>query len=340
VIDLASLDYSAARDRIRSLIRETPLISEAVQTSDQGGAQGETPVLVKAEGLQVTGSFKLRGAANFLLSLDESQRARGLVACSSGNHGRAVAHAAAVLGIGATICVPDWVDELKLSRIRATGARVVLAGSSYDDAEDHACDLARSEGLTLVHPFDDPRIVEGQGTLGLEVADAVDSTPLVICPLSGGGLISGVAGAVRTAWPEARVVGVSALNADTMARGIRAGHPVEAPEAETIAEALSGGIGRPNRLTFSWVQEAVDVHCSVSEEAIRRAIRYAAEQLGLVVEGGGAVGLAALLNGALVDVVSQWTGPVVVILSGSNISPQRLAAVLKSSGPAERSHGV
>lgn len=299
-----------------------------------------TEVFLKLESLQRAGSFKMRGAANRLAKLAAEQGggsvdAGGVVAVSSGNHGRAVAEAGRRLGVPVVVCVPEWTDPSKLRAIRAAGARAVVAGPSYDHAEREAARLAAQEGLAMVHPFDEPDVIEGQGTLGLEVLEQVPQLQEAIVPLSGGGLVAGVALALRARAPGVRVVAVSAERAAVMHRSLLAGRPVEAPDQETLASALSGGIGLGNRFTFDIVQDATSEHVVVSEQAVRAAVARAFRELRLVVEGGGAVGLAALWSGAY-----RPRGTAVVVVSGGNIDPPVLDRVLatESAPPAPGRH--
>jgi threonine dehydratase len=257
------------------------------------------PVLVKAECLQVTGSFKVRGAATRLTALSEDERQRGVVACSSGNHGRAVAYVAERLGIAATVCVPAWVDPVKLEGIRARGAEALLVGDTFDEAEAHALELARTSRRPYVSAYDDPWVIAGQGTLALEILDDLGDTPgTVLAPLSGGGLIGGMAAALqeRLGTDAPRMVAVSAANAAVMLASVRAGRPIDLPEQETVASALAGGIGLDNRYSFELVRDRIHEHVTVTESQIQDAMAYAASSLRLVVEGGGAVALAALLS--------------------------------------------
>lgn len=276
---------------------------------------------MKLESLQHTGSFKVRGAANRLLKLDARQRGRGVVAVSSGNHGRAVAEVAGRLGIRATVCVPDWVDPVKLNAIDAAGARVVRSGPSYDHAEERAAELAGQERLTPVHPFDDMDVIEGQGTVGLEVARRLPRVEEVIVPLSGGGLVAGIGLAVKDR--GIRVVAVSAARASVMRQSLQAGRPVEVPEEETVASALSGGIGLANRNSFALCEEVIDEHIVVKEEDIRSAVGKAFRVCRLVVEGGGAVGLAALWSGRY-----RPRGRAAIVVSGGNIDRRLLEGLV------------
>ena len=300
----ANLDFAGALARVRPHAWRTPVVPLDLP--------GSPPAFIKLESLQHTGSFKVRGAANRLHKLGAHERRSGVIAASSGNHGRAVAVVAARTGVPATICVPDWVDPSKLRAIRATGARVVMAGPSYDEAEERAATMAESGGMALVHAFDDPDVIEGQGTLGVELARQMPDIGEVIVPLSGGGLVAGVGLALRDR--RIRVVAVSARRASVMFHSLSQGRPVELPDEETIASALSGGIGLDNRLTFALCRSVISEHVVVDESDIRAAVAHAFREHRLVVEGGGAVGLAALWSGRY-----RPKGPAAVIVSGGNM---------------------
>lgn len=313
------LDVPGAAKAIAPFIRRTPVIR-----ANELEKPGESRVFLKLESLQVTGSFKVRGAANRILSLTEGERTQGVIACSSGNHGRAVAHMAGKLGIPAVICVPNWVDSVKLAGIKSAGARVVLSGDTYDEAEARALSLAEEEGRTFVQPFDDPWVAAGQGTLGLEILEQVPDLDTLLIPLSGGGLAGGVAYALKEIRPDVRVVGVSATNARVMYESLRAGKPISMEEEKTLAEALSGGIGLTNRYSLALIRELVDEHILVSEEEIRNAMLYASRSLNLLLEGGGAVALAAVMGRGSDRTREKETETVGVVLSGGNIALNRL----------------
>lgn len=301
--------------------RVTPLLP-----ADDLSARVGRPVYIKAECLQVTGSFKVRGSAARLEALNEDERRRGVVACSSGNHGKAVAYVASRLGIPATIFVPEWVDPVKLEGIRAAGAEARPEGETFDEAEATAVALAQESGRAYVSAYDDPHVIRGQGTIASEIVEALGEPPAaVVAPLSGGGLIGGIAmtfDALEGRNP--RIVAVSATNAAVMLASLQAGTPVELPEEDTLANALAGGIGLDNRFSFEVVRDRVDEHVSVTEDEIATAMRYGIERLRLVVEGGGAVGLAALLTGRWRPGEGADDGPVVVVVSGGNVSSETL----------------
>jgi len=307
-------DVRAARARIAQLVEPSPMVRSAPLSATLG-----VDVWLKLESLHPPGSFKIRGAASKLLTLDARERRRGVVACSSGNHGAAVAHVAGVMSIPATICVPETVGPVKLASIRASGAEAIVRGATFDEAVEVSRVIERERGLTFVHPFDDPDVIAGQGTIGLEILEELPTVRLVATAVSGGGLAGGVGLAVKSLVPSIRLVGVSAERAAAMAASVRAGRPVDVPERETLAEVLSGGIGADNRYTLDLVTRYVDEHVLVTEEQIAGAMRFAFERARLVVEGGGAVTIAAATAGAL-----HPHGPVVLVVSGGNVDPRQL----------------
>lgn len=302
----------AARDAIQGIAVPTPVLESPPLAARVSGAPS---IFLKLENLQVTGSFKVRGAANKILSLTEDQRAKGVVACSSGNHGKAVAYVAGRLGIPATVCVPAWVDPAKLEAIRRYGAEAVVYGKTYDEAVTRSEEIRSERGLVSVHPFDDPHVIAGQGTIGLELLEQVPSLDTVLVPLSGGGLIAGIAVALRAERSNIDIVGVSAENARVMYASLQVGHPIEYPEEETIASALSGGIGLDNHHTFQLVRDIVDEHVIVEEGHLKEAMAFFVKEHHMIVEGGGAAGIAALLAGR----VGQCGDRVAVVVSGGNI---------------------
>lgn len=299
----------AARARIDGQVRRTftdlsPVLSERV---------GQ-PVHLKLEHQQITGSFKLRGASNAVACLSDAERAAGVVAVSTGNHGRALAHAAKAAGTRAVIAMSNLVPQVKRDAIAALGAETRIAGASQDEAQLVVDRLVAEAGMTMVPPFDDARVIAGQGTLGLEMLEDVPDVATLLIPLSGGGLLAGVAAAAKAVRPTVRVVGLTMRRGAAMQASLAAGHPVEVSEVETLADSLGGGIGADNRLTFAMVRDLVDDVILLSEAEIAAGIRhlYAVERQ--IVEGGGAVGVAAILAGRIAS-----DGPVVALLSGGNI---------------------
>jgi len=305
------LDIYLARQRIASIAKRTPLIHSPLLAERAGGS-----TYLKLESLQETGSFKIRGAANKMLGLTAKEKVRGVITVSSGNHGRAVAYVARQLGIQAVICMSTRVPSNKVDAIKRLGAEVVVHGNSYEDAEKHTLQLQEERGLTLIDPFDDPLVIAGQGTIGLEILEDLPEVNTVIVPLSGGGLMSGIALAMKSASPAIRVIGVSMDRAPVMHHSLKAGKPIKMEEEDTIADALVGNIGLNNKYTFRMVQKYVDDTILVSDEEIAASMAFALEQHHLVVEGGGAVGIAALLH----QRASGLGRNVVVVVSGSNTS--------------------
>jgi len=299
-----------ARERIATHVRCTPLATSTT-LSERTGAQ----VSLKLEHHQLTGSFKLRGATNAVLQLSQIERDRGVTAVSTGNHGRALSHAAQVVGSRATICMSRLVPENKVSEIRRLGASVRIVGSSQDDAQEEVDRLVAQEGLSMIPPFDHPQIIAGQGTLGLEIVEAMPEVAAVLVPLSGGGLAAGVAAAVKAVRPQAKVIGITMDRGAAMKASIDAGHPVQVNEYRSFADSLGGGIGLANAWTFPMCKSLLDDVVLVSESEIAAGIRHAYEYEREIVEGAGAVGIAALLSGK----VANFQGPIAVVLSGRNI---------------------
>ncbi|WP_229428398.1 hydroxyectoine utilization dehydratase EutB [Microvirga pudoricolor] len=309
---------AAAAERIAGHVRRTPLDPSPSLSRSCG-----VPVLLKRESRQTTGSFKLRGATNAVLSLGSEARARGLVTASTGNHGRALAHAAKAAGVRAVVCMSALVPANKVEAVRALGAEIRIVGRSQDDAQDEVDRLVRQEGLAEIPPFDHPDVIAGQGTVGLEIAEDCPQAELVLVPLSGGGLAAGVAAAIKGKLTQARVIGVSMERGAAMAASLLAGRPVSVEELETFADSLGGGIGLANRYTFAGCRDLLDGTVLLTEDEIAAGIRHAHAQDGEVLEGAGAVGIAALLARKV-----PLSGPVVVLLSGSNIDPVRHRALV------------
>ena len=325
-------DVFKARQQIRTTIQHTPLIKSHSLTDFMG-----CEIYLKLESLQTTGSFKLRGATNKILSLTEAEKVRGVIAVSSGNHGRAVAYVANKHGIPAVICVSETVPENKVSAIRALGARVEVRGKTYDQATEIAIDLQQEHGLTMIHPFDDPFVIAGQGTIGLEIIDQVPDMDAVIVPLSGGGLLGGIALTLKSINPRIKTIGVSMDQGAAMVESLKAGRVVEIVEEPSLADALIGGLGPENRYTFKLNQKFVDQSILVSEEEIAMGMTYALEKEHLVVEGGGAVGIGALLAAKIPDLV----GKIVLVISGSNVSLETLVGCAGKIYPYQKEvHGI
>lgn len=314
-------DLYRARQTIAPFVRRTPLVRSQELSRRTGKA-----IYLKLENQQETGSFKLRGAANCLCQLPAAARVRGVVTVSTGNHGRGVAYMAQQLGIRAVICVPQLVLPHKIAAMRALGAEVVVHGAIQDEAEAYAQQLETAEGLTLISAFDDPAIIAGQGTIGLEILEELPQVATVVVPLSGGGLLGGIGVALKAADPAIRTVGVSQERGPAMQLSLQAGHPVPVIEEPSLADSLLGSIGLENRYTFDLIRQVVDEVVLVDETAIGQAMVYALQQERQVVEGGGSVGIAALLAQKIADLPD----PVVVVVSGGNVE---LAKLLKLALP-------
>lgn len=302
-------DIRAAADRIAGRIEPTPTVT-SVSLSQIAGV----PVHLKLEHRQTTGSFKLRGASNAVAQLSEAEKRRGVVAASTGNHGRALAHAARLEGIRAIICMSRLVPGNKVAEIERLGADVRIVGNSQDDAQEAAERLVTEDGLVMVPPFDHSHIVAGQGTLGLEMLNAVPDAATVLVPLSGGGLAAGIAAAVKGISPAIRVIGISMALGAAMKASVDAGRPVSVEELPTLADSLGGGIGLDNLVTFAMCRDLLDDVVLLSEAEIAAGIRHLYAQEREVVEGAGTVGVAAILAQKV-----RPAGPTIVVVSGRNI---------------------
>lgn len=311
-------DIERAAGRISGLVKRTPLL-----TSQTFSAMTGARVHLKAENLQRTGSFKIRGAANFIAGMSPAERERGVIAASAGNHAQGVALAAATAGIPSTIVMPRTASFAKVAATRDYGAHVVLHGENFAEAVAEADRLAEAQGLVFVSAFDDPRVIAGQGTLGLEILEEAPAAQVVVIPIGGGGLIGGMAVALKARNPAPRVVGVQASAEPAVVESLKEGRRVTQPPDWTVADGIA--VSSPGELTWPLIQRYVDDVVMVSEEEISRAMILLLERAKLLVEGAGAVGLAALLSGA-VRAVGQDT---VVVLSGGNVDANLLARTLE-----------
>lgn len=311
-------DVVAARERIADVVRPTPILPSAT-LSERLGAE----VALKAENLQRTGSFKVRGAANKVSRLG-SACATGVVTGSAGNHAQALAHAAQARGVPCEVFMPEGAPLSKVEGAEALGARVILGGETVHECLAAAAERAEAAGMTVVHPYDDPDVIAGQGTLGLELLEAVPDLGKVVIPIGGGGLASGVAVAVKSARPEIEVVGVQVETCAAFADSLRGGEVVEAPRPLTIADGIA--VKRPGRVTLPLAREWLDGVVTVAEDEIAEAIVLLLEKAKQVVEGAGAVGVAALMFG---HTEPARSGTTVAILSGGNVDAGLLAEVAR-----------
>lgn len=277
-------------------------------------------IWLKNETLQPTGSFKVRGAANKIYQLTPQQRQKGVVAVSTGNHGCAVAYIAQQMGIPAYICVSERVPDNKIANIKRYNPHLVIEGDSQDEAEQVAQRLIDDKGLTFISPFDDADVICGQGTIGLEIFQHHPNIETLLIPLSGGGLIGGIALLMKQLNPSIRIIGISMEQGAVMHASLQQGSPVTMAEVDTLADSLQGGIGgNHNRYTFELAQHYIDEVVLVSESAIQNAMRFMLYEHKHLFEGGAVVGVAALLPQTI-----RVTGPTAIILSGDNVNPQIL----------------
>jgi threonine dehydratase len=316
------VDIYKAQRKISSVVHKTPL-KKSINLSQRTGKN----VFYKLEFLQDTGSFKVRGAANFLLNLDSAQQERGVVTYSTGNHGRATAYIANEIGSKARVCLSNNVPFNKRQEIEKAGGELILHGTSQDEAERRALELREQKGYCVVPPFDDPYIIAGQGTIGLEIMEVLPEANSILVPLSGGGLISGIAVAVKFINPDCKVIGVSMEQGAAMAESLKQGKPVQVEEVQTLADSLQGGILLNNQYTFEIVRKYVDEVILVTEKEIALGITYAFEQDHYVLEGAAAVGIAAILSGK----VNNCGEDVVVITTGGNIDNRQFLSVISDN---------
>lgn len=300
------------------LVRQTPVLSSRTLSESAG-----TTVAMKAENLQRTGSFKLRGALAKIRALGDGS-ASGVVTGSAGNHGQALAYAANALGVRCEVFMPESASISKVEATMASGATVRLEGLTVDESLAAARERAAAEGLAFVHPFDDRNVIAGQAGVGLELLEQVPDIARVIVPVGGGGLISGMAIALKSARPEVEVIGVQAESCTPFLASLEAGRPVAVQSAQTIADGIA--VKRPGELTLALVRRWVDDLVAVAEDEVAKAMVFLLERAKLVVEGAGAVGVAALLGG---QVAGAPDGTTVVILSGGNVDTGVLAHVVR-----------
>ena len=312
-------DIHAARVALRNVIVATPVLPDE-RLSQQLGTQ----IFVKAENTQRAGSFKVRGAYNKISRLSPEERGRGVIAHSAGNHAQGVALAAQLFGVQATIVMPERAPLTKVVATQRYGANVVLYGATFDDAGARARELQQEHGYTYVHAFNDESVIAGQGTLGVEIVDALPNVDVLVVPIGGGGLISGIAIAARELLPSVHIVGVQAAGCAPVKASLAAGHPVAVESARTIADGIA--VKRPGDITLPLIQKLVDEVVEVEEDDIARAIAHCVQNLRLVVEGAGAAGVAALLAGKVAVKPEQI---VCTPLCGGNIDANLLNRVLE-----------
>ena len=320
---LVTLDaIRAAADRIRAIARRTPVID----VSDLLGR----PLLLKCEPQQPGGAFKIRGAANMVIRLSDAERRRGVITYSSGNHGQAVALAGSRLGAPAVIVMPTTTPAIKVEGVKRWGGEAIFEGTTSADRRARAEKEAAARGLTMVPPFDHEWIIEGQGTCGLEILEQVPDADVVLVPMGGGGLVSGVAAALKQGGSRARVVGVEPAGAAKMTASLAAGHPVTLDRTASIADGLMPV--RPGDLTFEHVRAFVDEVVTVTDEQIAKAALWLFFEAKQVVEPSGAATVAAVMAGEA-RLLADRSARVVAILSGGNVAPETLMQLAKQGSP-------
>ncbi|KXO15770.1 threonine ammonia-lyase [Peptoniphilus sp. GNH] len=303
-----------AYERIGKKVKKTPLIP--LKTIGQDA-------YIKMESLQITGSFKIRGALNKILSLSKEELEKGVIACSAGNHAQGVAMSAREQGIKSTICIPSIAPISKIEATKALGAEVVLVPTTFDDAKKRAYELAKENGYTFIHPFDDEEVIAGQGTIAIEILEQLSDVDIIVVPIGGGGLISGVALAAKTLKPEIQIIGVEAATAASMNESIRLGKIIELTSASSMADGIA--VKRPGELTYAITKQYVDKIVLVSESEISGAVLALMEQEKIVAEGAGATSVAALMYNKF-DCKDK---KVVCLLSGGNIDMTRISKVIE-----------
>lgn len=313
-------DVYAVRNRIDSLIKKTPLEPSLFLSEKCGGE-----VWLKLENQQLTGSFKVRGALNRLLKINHDEKERGIVTASSGNHAQGIGYAAQILGLKATIVVPTHTPRVKLDAIRRYGVELVMYGSEYMDAERRARQMEKEESMPFISGYNDLDIIAGQGTVGLEMVESMPDLDVVLVPVGGGGLISGVACVLKTINRDIKVVGVQSVASPVMCESVKQGHIVEMELENSVAEGLHGGI-EEGSVTFEMCRDLVDDFVLVREETIVKAIWLLLTQQHQVVEGAGAVGAAAIMENP------QWfrNRRVGVVISGGNLDTKLLQEAVQS----------
>ncbi len=317
---MSLVTLSALRDaakRIQSIARRTPVLD----VSDLAGR----PLVLKCEPQQPAGAFKIRGATNMLMRLEPGALRRGVITYSSGNHGQAVALAASRLGAPAVVVMPTTAPAIKVAGVKRWGAEVILEGTTSTERRKRAEAEAARRELTMVPPFDHEWIIEGQGTCGLEIVEQVPDVEIVVVPVGGGGLVSGVSAAVRHLRPDVRVIGVEPAGAAKMTASLQAGHPVTLDRTESIADGLMPV--RPGDLTFEHVAAFVDCVVTVPDERIAQAALWLFSEAKQVVEPSGAATVAAVLWPGEGSPLADRTKKIVAILSGGNVAPETLAAL-------------
>ncbi len=310
-------DFKKAHESISPYIKYTPLIHSLELSKN-------LDVYLKLECLQVTGSFKLRGATNKLLNLTNEQKNKGVIAVSTGNHGKGVAHAAKQIGIKSTIFMSNMVPEHRKKAIESLGAKVEIIGNNSDEADLYAREFAKKNNITLVHPFDDLDVIAGQGTVGLEMLEAMPNIDSVIIPTSGGGLIGGIALAIKLQKPNVKVIATSMKRGPSMYESLKAGKPVDVKEEETLADCLGGSIGLENQYTFGICKDVIDDFILIDEPKIAEGIKFNFEKHKLVTEGAAATSIMAVKD----QLSSHFGKNTICLLCGGNIDLELFGKII------------
>ncbi len=310
-------DFKKAHESISPYIKYTPLIHSLELSKN-------LDVYLKLECLQVTGSFKLRGATNKLLNLTNEQKNKGVIAVSTGNHGKGVAHAAKQIGIKSTIFMSNMVPEHRKKAIESLGAKVEIIGNNSDEADLYAREFAKKNNITLVHPFDDLDVIAGQGTVGLEMLEAMPNIDSVIIPTSGGGLIGGIALAIKLQKPNVKVIATSMKRGPSMYESLKAGKPVDVKEEETLADCLGGSIGLENQYTFGICKDVIDDFILIDEPKIAEGIKFNFEKHKLVTEGAAATSIMAVKD----QLSSHFGKNTICLLCGGNIDSELFGKII------------
>ncbi|GGF19803.1 hydroxyectoine utilization dehydratase EutB [Halobacillus andaensis] len=303
-----------AKQRIQDIITETPLIY-----SEQLSKETGDEVYLKLENLQPTGAFKLRGAANKILSLTSEEKQKGITTFSTGNHGIAVAYVAKQLGIHATVCISNRVPKEKVNRLERLDATVEIVGENQDDAEVFCYELEKTKGLSVIKPFDDLHVIAGQGTIGLEILHQLPEVQDLVIPLSGGGLLSGIAYTLKSIAPDITIQGVTMEKSAVMHESLKRGAPVVLNESDTLADSLLGGLGPDNKYTFSLTKKYMDESVLISEKMIEKGIVFMMEYHKMIIEGAAAAGIGRVMQERNGD--GRY---VVIVVTGNNVDHQTI----------------
>jgi len=316
---IALSEIVKAKRQLANVVTKTPC-ALAPHLSEEVGAQ----VYLKKENLQITGAYKLRGAYNKIASLTKEERAQGVIAASAGNHAQGVAYSARSFGISATIVMPEATPLLKVTGTKALGAEVILSGDNYDEAYAYALTYAKEHGLTFIHPFEDDIVIAGQGTVALEMIDEINDLDIIVVPIGGGGLISGMASAIKQIDPKIRVIGVNASGAPAMCESFYAKKAINSKSVRTIADGIA--VRDVSVSNLEHILECVDEVVTVDDEEIAAAILFLLERQKLVVEGGGAASVAAIMHQKFNFTKNMKIG---AVLSGGNIDVQMLSVIIE-----------